>query len=78
MAFSVAMSATACECVRDSRFTYLFRWDRSTHIRMSSESFCGVTTIAGGAPFCRISDRGDDVLSFKDLELSLQLVFVAM
>ena len=47
-ALSAAMSATASAGVGDwylSRLTYLFKRDRSTHIRMPSVSFFGVTTI---------------------------------
>ena len=45
---SAAMSATAWAGVGDSylsHLTYLFKRERSTHIRMPSVSFLGVTTI---------------------------------
>ena len=48
LALSAAMSAAAWEGVADwylSRFTYLFRWERSTHILILLVPFFGVTTM---------------------------------
>ena len=47
-ALACAISATAAAGVTEgylSRFTYLFNLDRSTHMRIFSEFFFGVTTI---------------------------------
>ena len=76
LALACAMSVTASAGVVEgylSRRTNLFNLDRSTHIRILSEFFFGVTTIAWCTPFSGFDHWGYDSLAGEQVDFILAI-----